>query len=212
MKFTTGLSIRYPPSCAVQLPRDIKRAQELGLSLLKADLVPGKRLPDFQAVYQADGVTCWIHRRLQATGAFRVLVFAGDIAGHEHLATNVKKLGKYPADSTNAGLGSLTTAGGAKAPVEVLMVHSADRGKVELLELPEVFRPWSDSEGYDYWRVLADAESVHEGHGRVYERLEIDPTKGRTLVVRPDGYIGAVLEVDDFDGLGAYFMKMGMLS
>ncbi|KAK3339043.1 FAD binding domain-containing protein [Neurospora tetraspora] len=210
MKFTTGLSIRYPPSCAVQLPRGVETAEQLGPSLLKADLVPGKRLPDFQAVYQADGITAWIHRRLQATGSFRVIVFAGDIATHKHLSTNVQKLGEYLADSED-GLGALT-AGGEAAPVEVLIVHSADRDKVELLDLHEVFRPWSDSEGYDYWRVLADAESVHEGHGRVYERLEIDPEKGRTLVVRPDGYIGAVLDVDDFEGLGEYFKELGLLS
>ncbi|KHE85872.1 hypothetical protein GE21DRAFT_1254363 [Neurospora crassa] len=210
MKFTTGLSIRYPPSCAVQLPNGAQTAEQLGPSLLKADLVPGKRLPDFQAVYQADGITTWIHKRLQATGCFRVIVFAGDLAAHQHLSTNVQKLGEYLADPDN-GLGHLTS-GGEAAPLEVLMVHSANREKVELLDLPEVFRPWSDSEGYDYWRVLADAESVHEGHGRVYERLEIDPEKGRMVVVRPDGYIGAVLDVDDFEGAGKYFHELGMLS
>ncbi|KAK3399900.1 FAD binding domain-containing protein [Sordaria brevicollis] len=210
MKFTTGLSIRYPaPSCVVQLPRDIKTSADLGPSLVKADLVPGKRLPDFQAVYQADAVTCWIHRRMQATGQFRVLVFAGDIATHQNLSDNIQELGRYLGDESN-GMGRLT-AGRARALVEVLMIHSADRAKVELLDLPEVFRPWSDEEGYNYWRVMADAESAHEGHGRVYERLEIDPKKGRTLVVRPDGYIGAVLAVDDFDGLGAYFKGLGML-
>lgn len=210
MKFTTGLSIRYPLSCAVQLPRGVSTAGQLGPSLLKADLVPGKRLPDFQAVYQADGITTWIHKRLQATGAFRVIVFAGDIATHPHLSTKVQQMGEYLANP-DTGLGHLT-AGGVAAPVEVLMVHSADREKVELLALPEVFRPWSENEGYDYWRVLADAESVHEGHGRVYERLEIDPAKGKTLVVRPDGYIGAVLDIDDFEGLGGYFKELGMLS
>lgn len=209
MKFTTGLSTRYPPSCAVQLPRGVETAEQLGPSLLKADLVPGKRLPDFQAVYQADGITCWIHKRLQATGSFRVIVFAGDVATHRHLSENVQKLGEYLANP-ETGLGVLT-AGGAAAPVEVLMVHSADREKVEPRDLPEVFRPWSDSEGYDYWRLLADAESVHEGHGRVYERLEIDTEKGRAVVLRPDGYIGAVLGVDDIDGLGEYFRGLGML-
>lgn len=84
-----------------------------------------KEATGFQAVYQADRITCWIHRRLQATGAFRVVVFAGDVASYEDLATNVERLGKYLADSNAGGLGSLT-AGGAKAPVEVLMVHSAD--------------------------------------------------------------------------------------
>jgi phenol 2-monooxygenase len=75
----------------------------------------------------------------------------------------------------------------------------------------EVYRPWSSDEGYDYWRVFADAESVMEGHGRVYERLEIDGKEGCCAVVRPDGYIGAVVDVDDFQGLRGYFEGVGML-
>jgi phenol 2-monooxygenase len=98
-----------------------------------------------------------------------------------------------------------------RVPVEVVVVHCAEREHVELLELEEVFRPWSDDQGYDYWRVFADAESVLEGHGRVYERLELDRQKGCCAVVRPDGYVGAVVDVDDFEGLGGYFQGVGML-
>jgi phenol 2-monooxygenase len=212
MKFTTGLSIRYPPSCAVRLPRGV---EALGPSLLKADLVPGKRLLDFQVVYQADGVTTRIHNRMQTTGAFRVVVFAGDIADAELLA-RLQRLGEFLADSVS-GLGQLTMASADTAaawqqvPVEVLVVHCAERDSVSLLDLHEVYRPWSSDEGYDYWRVFADAESTHEGHGRVYERLELDRGKGCCAVVRPDGYVGAVVDVDDFEGLSGYFEGAGML-
>ncbi|KAK3937423.1 FAD binding domain-containing protein [Diplogelasinospora grovesii] len=204
MKFTTGLSIRYPQSCVVQLPKGVT---ELGPSLLKADLVPGKRLPDFQVVYQADGTTARIHDRMQATGAFRLLVFAGDIA-NPALLDCLQRLGVYLADPS--GLGPLTT-GGSSAPVEVIVIHCAERDKVELLSLHEVYMPWSDTEGYDYWRVFADAESVHEGHGKVYERLEIQRDKGCAVVVRPDGYVGAVLDFTDFEGVRKYFQGLGML-
>jgi phenol 2-monooxygenase len=202
MKFTTGLSIRYPRSCAVQLPRGV---DDLGPSLLKADLVPGKRLQDFQAIYHADGTTARIQKRMQATGAFRVIVFAGDIAEASQFA-RVQKLGRFLADA-ESGLGQLSmlpegndSAAWRTVPVEVLVVHCADRARVELLDMHEVYRPWSSDEGYDYWRVFADAESVMEGHGRVYERLEIDRKEGCCAVVRPDGYIGAVVDVDDFQG------------
>ncbi|KAK4099253.1 hypothetical protein N658DRAFT_498626 [Parathielavia hyrcaniae] len=214
MKFTTGLSIRYPPSCAVQLPRGV---QDLGPSLLKADLVPGKRLQDFQVVYQADSIAARIQKRLQATGAFRVIVFAGDIAEAGQFAA-VQKLGEFLADR-GSGLGQLTTpsegedsfAAWEEVPVEVLVVHCADRHKVELLAMHEVYRPWSSDQGYDYWRVFADAESVLDGHGRVYERLQLDRQKGCCAVVRPDGYVGAVVDVDNFSGLRGYFEGVGML-
>ncbi|KAK4125808.1 hypothetical protein N657DRAFT_642558 [Parathielavia appendiculata] len=213
MKFTTGLSIRYPKSCVVQLPRGV---DDLGPSLLKADLVPGKRLQDFQVVYQADGIAVRIQKRMQATGAFRVIIFAGDIAGANQFA-RVQSLGKFLADR-GSGLGRLTTpsegddsAAWKKVPVEVLVVHCADRASVELLAMHEVYRPWSSDQGYDYWRVFADAESVFEGHGRVYERLDLDRQKGCCAVIRPDGYVGAVVDVGDFQGLRGYFEGVGML-
>ncbi|KAK3900941.1 FAD binding domain-containing protein [Staphylotrichum tortipilum] len=213
MKFTTGLSIRYPKSPAVQLPRGL---DELGPSLLKADLVPGKRLLNFQVVYQADCTVARVQTRMQATGAFRVIVFAGDIA-EPRLLARLQTLGKFLGDR-DAGLGRLTVpydgreyAAWQRVPVEVLVVHCAERERVELLELEEVYRPWSDDQGYDYWRVFADAESVLEGHGRVHERLELDRQKGCCTVVRPDGYVGAVVDMDDVERLREYFQGVGML-
>ncbi|KAK4184066.1 putative phenol 2-monooxygenase [Podospora australis] len=207
LKFTTGLSIRYPPSCAVRLPHGVS---DLGPSLLKADLSPGKRLPDFQVVYHSDCIPTWIHKRLQTTGAFRVIVFAGDIADADKMA-RIKRTGEFLGDTKN-GLGKLTmVSGGHLAPVEVLVVHCAERDKVDFMDLPDVYRPWSEGAGYDYWRVFADQESVHDGHGRVYERLEIDKEQGCVVVVRPDGYVGAVLDVEDLAGMKSYFEGVGML-
>ncbi|KAL2022367.1 hypothetical protein VTK56DRAFT_5434 [Thermocarpiscus australiensis] len=214
MKFTTGLSIRYPPSCAVQLPKGV---EELGPSLLKADLMPGKRMPDFQVVYQADGTSARIQQRMRATGAFRVVIFAGDIAKTESLC-RLQRLGQFLGD-TVCGLGQITMAIGGdnssawrQVPVEVLVVHCAERDCVNLLDLHEVYRPWSSDEGYDYWRVFADVESVHDGHGRAYERLELDRQRGCCAVVRPDGYVGAVVDVGDSEGLRRYFEGIGMLA
>lgn len=209
MKFTTGLSIRYPPSPAVQLPRSgngQEQTQHLGPSLLKADVVPGKRLPDFQVVCQADGITTRIHQRLNASGAFRVLAFAGDLAQPALLA-QLQRLGAWLSDSEE-GLGKLTTGGSARAIVEVLVVHCAARAQVELTELHEVFRPWSEDEGWDYWRVYADEESAHEGHGRVYDKLELDRETGCVVVVRPDNYIGAVIEMGDWESVKRYFYEL----
>ncbi len=35
-------------------------------------------------------------------------------------------------------------------------------------------------------KVFADDESYNSGHGRLYERLGVDPAKGAIIVVRPD--------------------------
>ncbi|KAN0078969.1 FAD binding domain containing protein [Elaphomyces granulatus] len=207
MKFTTGLSIRYSPSIIVQLQgRDSSEdlTEHPGPSLLKADVVPGKRLPDFQVVCQADRVPTRIHPRLHASGAFRMLIFAGDISQTAFLES-LQSLGSWLGDE-NDGLG-LWTAGGNQARTEVLLIHSAKRELVNLLELPEVFHPWSETEGYDYWRVYADAEGAHDAHGRVYDRLELNKESGCVIIVRPDSYIGAVTGMGDFESIKKYFMK-----
>ncbi|KAF2759096.1 hypothetical protein EJ05DRAFT_527240 [Pseudovirgaria hyperparasitica] len=198
-RFTTGMSIRYSLSNIVQMPRGLG---DLGPSLLKLDLVPGKRLADVQLVLQVDGTTTRIHQRLHASGQFRILVFAGDIS-QPPLFDRLRKVGTQLADDSYP-LGDLIK-GSDPAQVEVLLIHCADRDKVELLSLPEVFRPWNEEYGYDYWRVFADVESAHEGHGRAYERLEVDRLKGRMVIVRPDGYIGVVADVDDVESARMYF-------
>lgn len=208
MKFTTGLSIRYPPSITVQLQgRDSSEdlTEHLGPSLLKRDIVPGKWLPDFQVTCQADGVSTRIYQRLHASGAFRLLVFAGDISQNDPLKS-LESLGSWLGDE-NDGLGSLT-AGGDQARIVVLLIHNAKRELVNLLELPEVFHPWSETEGYDYWRVYADAESAHDVQlGRVYDQLELSKESGCVIIVRPDCYIGAVTGMGDFESIKRYFMK-----
>jgi phenol 2-monooxygenase len=206
MKFTTGLSIRYQVSALVQLPGG---ATEHTLpSLLKADVVPGKRLPDFQVVCQVDGVTTYIHPRMQASGAFRLLVFPGDI-GRSCPFEKLQKLGSWLGDH-DEGLGRITSTGsyGAHAIVEVLVVHCAERDQVELLSLHDVFHPWDETFGWDYSRVYADVESAHEGHGKVYEKLGLDRENGCSIIVRPDGYIGAVVPIDDQAGLQRYFSNL----
>ncbi|KAH6634744.1 hypothetical protein B0J18DRAFT_453433 [Chaetomium sp. MPI-SDFR-AT-0129] len=232
MKFSTGLSIHYPPSCAVHpspfsLTSPFSQLSTIQQQpLLKANLAPGKRLQDFQAIYHADGIVERIHNRLRATGQFRVVVFAGDVADPV-VRRHSWELGRFLVD-TDDGLGRLTVpaatgkgdqegVGKGEAsvawegvPVEVLMVHCGERNKVELLDLHEVYRPWSRDLGVDYWRVLVDAEGGL-GHGRVYERLEIDRKRGCCVVVRPDGYVGAVVGMGDFEGVRRYFGGVGML-
>jgi hypothetical protein len=40
--------------------------------------------------------------------------------------------------------------------------------------------------GVDHYKVFADDESYHRGHGRAYEMLGIDPVKGCMVLCRPD--------------------------
>lgn len=198
LKFTTGLSIRYESSALVRLTEE--QARRRGQSLLKSDLVPGKRLPDFQVVTHADATPIRIHSRLTANGCFRLIIFAGNISQPDAFD---RLKGVCDWLSGPRGLGSLCH--GATPLVEVLVIHTALRADVELLEMPEILRPWSEAEGIDYWRVYVDEESVHDGHGNVYEWLDVSREKGVMTIVRPDGYVGALLGFEDKECVRQYF-------
>ena len=211
-KFATGISICYPPSEIVKRSRDppTQGGPPEGAhgSTFKVDLVPGKRLLDFQMVGHVDAVPTQVHRRLHAGGAFRVLIFAGDIGREARFAT-LSRIGAWLANP--AGLG-LLTRGGRRALLEPLVIHTADRASREIFDFPEVFRPFDEVGGMDYWRIFADEQSALDGHGEVYKSLELDEERGALVVVRPDGYIGAVLGLEDLESLKEYFGLFNQLA
>lgn len=86
-----------------------------------------------------------------------------------------------------------------------LSIHSAPRVEIELLDLHPIYHPWSETEGWDYWKVFVDDLSYHEGHGHAYENYGIDKEVGCVVIVRPDGYVGHLGDLDDVKDIDAYF-------
>ena len=132
------------------------------------------------------------------------MIFAGDIK-NEGQKAKIENLGEKL-----SGAGSLLkrfTPAGKKydSVIEVLTVHSAPRQETTIFDFPPVFRPWDDSDGWDYWKIFVDDQSYHEGHGHAYENYGVDPQKGCAVVVRPDQYVSFVTEVDDYEGLDRFF-------
>ncbi|KAK5996177.1 Phenol 2-monooxygenase fsqG [Cladobotryum mycophilum] len=97
----------------------------------------------------------------------------------------------------------------AHSGVELPAIHSARRADIELTDLPDVFHAWSKKEGYNYWGVYADDESYHDGHGQVYQRCGIDRDDGCAVVVRPNGYVSLICELDQADQITDFFNSLG---
>lgn len=57
----------------------------------------------------------------------------------------------------------------------------------------------------DPHKIFVDDESYNSGHGKAYEFYGVDPKKGAMVVVRPDQYVSAVLDVGDCEALGEFF-------
>lgn len=192
MKFTTGIGIQYAPSLIVQ-SASLAGEKITGVT----GLSPGMRLPDFQMVNQADGVPVTIHHRLAMNGQFRTLVFAGDIS-QEYNFQRLVKFGRW-----------FTTFQQRYVGAEVIVIHSAKRADVELMDLPDVFHPWNEQDGYNYWGVYADDESYHDGCGNVYQRCGIVRDDGCVVVVRPDGYMSLVCGLDQVERIEDFFNNLG---
>ncbi|KAF3921252.1 hypothetical protein ABW21_db0205835 [Orbilia brochopaga] len=201
--FAAGLSVDYGPNVLVvkEDDGDVRCVPSL------ASKVPiGMRLASHKVVNQSDSLPIELQRLLPSDGRFRLVVFAGDIS-KPAIRARYDMLGEYL--SSQSGLISAYTPPTATRDsfIEVLTVHSAKRADVELQSLPEAFHPFDKARGWDYWKVYADDESYHEGHGQVYENFGIDKDEGCTVVVRPDGYVATVVRVDDTQSLEAYFAE-----
>ena len=222
-EFLSGVSVKYEPSALVRdsmarssspltagsistytakpsQPIDNFHEPETSTSSqeLATNIRPGVRIPSFKVVNQADACPTHIASLLPSTGQWRILLFAGDLtfpsqfarihALGSHLAAPSSFLHLYPANL-----------------IEIYTIHSAPRARVELLDLHEVFHPWDEDVGYDYWKVYADDDSWHEGFADAYGAYGIDRKDGCLVVCRPDQHVGLICAVDELSVVEEYF-------
>ena len=165
---------------------------------LATNIRPGVRIPSFKVVNQADACPTHMGSLLPSTGQWRILVFAGDLT--------------FPSQFARIqALGSRLAAGSSFLHlyppnlIEIYTIHSAPRARVELLDLHEIFHPWDEDAGYDYWKVYADDDSWHEGFADAYGAYGINREDGCLVICRPDQHVGLVCGVDEVSVVERYF-------
>ncbi|KAI1431911.1 FAD binding domain-containing protein [Xylaria sp. CBS 124048] len=212
--FTTGIGVNYKPSSLVAKPSESQTdapvltttsAEAQSTLSLATNCKPGTRFPSFQVVAHCSGQPWQFQRKLPSDGRFRIVTFPGDIA---QPARNklVNDLGEWLANDllpkyarmTLSPASSLFKTEQDPSIIDVLMVHTANRGEIEILrDLHDVYHPFDSKLGWDYDKIFSDEESHHDGHGRAYEGYGVDPEKGALVVVRPDGYVGLVTSMEE---------------
>lgn len=164
------------------------------------------RMPSFKVLNQSDARPWHLQELLKSDGRWRVLVFAGDIKSSAQMA-QVNKLGEQLA-APDSFLSRFKPAGKAiDSVIEVLTVHSSPRKSCTIFDLPDIFHPFSDQVGWDYWKIFVDDESYHEGHGEAYMNYGIDPRAGCAIIVRPDQYVSWIGAVDDYQQMDLFFSR-----
>lgn len=193
--FSSGLSVEYASSEIVATP-------STEMESLASNCKIGMRFPSYQVLNQSDARPLQFQEMLPSNGKWRIVVFAGDISQPDILA-------KYTALGAEENLPAIIrryTPSSAKVDsvIEVLTLHAAKRHDVELLSLPEIYHPFDEKVGWDYWKVFVDDVSYHEGFGDAYVKYGVAKEKGCIVVCRPDQYVGWVGEVTHVEGLKAY--------
>lgn len=176
----------------------------VGKQQLSTEIKLGMRMPSFKVLNQADARPWHFQEILRSTGQWRLVVFAGDVSQPAQME-RVQKLGARLAAS-DSFLSRFTPAGQRiDSVIEVLTIHSAPRVAIELSDFPEIFHPFHDRDGWDYWKIYVDDLSYHEGHGKAYENYGVDKTRGCAVILRPDQYVSWIGELEDVEAMDKFF-------
>lgn len=161
-------------------------------------------MPSVKVLNQADARPWHFQELLKSNGRWRLVIFTGDLtipAQKKKLNTLGDRLAK-----PESFLNRYTPAGARyDSVIELLSVHAGPRTSQTIFDFPEVFRPYDNVEGWDYWKIHVDDESYHEGHGEMYKNYGIDPEKGCSVILRPDQYVSYVGPMDAYDEMDRFF-------
>ncbi|KAI9890267.1 MAG: hypothetical protein M1814_004302 [Vezdaea aestivalis] len=164
----------------------------------------GVRLTPHQVLNQADASPTHLSTLLLSTGKWRLFVFGGNISKETQLR-RVQSLGADLVKPSSPLRKYTPNSAPIDSLIEVVMVHSAPREEVELLDLHEVYHPWDDDLGWDYWKVFADSKALDGTYGDVYSQFGIDRDQGCMVLCRPDQHVAYIGGLDSAANLTTYF-------
>ena len=210
-EFLAGVGITYSPSILVKLPNATLKGNDAGKLQedpprqgLAANIRLGARIPSFKVVNQAEARPVHMGDILKSDGRWRLIVFAGDLSDVTQFR-RVHELGTKLA-APDSILRKYNPPGQRiDSVIELLTVHSGPREAVELLDLHEIYHPWDEELGWDYWKVFVDDVSHHEGFDDAYVKYGIDKRDGCLVVCRPDQHVGYIGELEDVEEVEKYF-------
>ncbi|PCH00610.1 Monooxygenase, FAD-binding [Penicillium occitanis (nom. inval.)] len=215
-EFTSGIAVNYGASVIVAKDGNAQEQGDgtdvIGNQLLRSISKPqlatgidiGKRMPSFKVLNQSDARPWHLQELLKSNGRWRLIVFPGNLTLPENMQ-RMQKLGEKLGASDSFLRHYTPPSQPIDSLIEVLTVHAGPRTSLELLDLPEAFHPYDKKEGWDYWKVFVDDQSYYEGHGQAYVNYGIDPSRGTSVIIRPDQYVSWVGDMDDYDEMAKFF-------
>lgn len=219
--FASGLAVDYGASILVAKPGDsadqgdgtdvgpiINSIDKLvGKQDLAGNIKLGMRFPSYQVLNQSDARPWHFGQYLKSDGRFRLIVLAGNLKDGKQWK-RLQGFGESLAKPDSFLHRFTPSAKPVDSVIEILVIHSAPRKQVELLDLHEIFHPFDEKRGWDYEKVFVDDVSYHEGHGEAYKNFGVDKESGCVVIARPDQYVGWIGELEDVRDIDRYFSEV----
>lgn len=195
--FMAGVDVTYSHSTL------ITKGKKDNDSNLARNIELGMRLPSFLVVQLCDGVPLHLAQKLTSDGSWRILVFPGDLRQPARMTALANFADYFSKHSYLTHLQRIQSPEWSCPIVKLLLIQSCPRGAVNLLDLPELFHPFDDIMGWDYWKAFADdRDQAYNGYG-------IDKGGSRCLVLcRPDQHVAWIGSMEDTAGLDQYFSSL----
>ncbi|BFZ65156.1 hypothetical protein YB2330_006319 [Saitoella coloradoensis] len=210
--FASGTAVDYGPSAIVAKdgkavpqyaePEDTDDPSAAGVRTvsrtgLSTKILPGQRVPSTKVLNHSDARPWHLNELLKSTGKWRIVPFLGDPRSTSQMS-RIHALATW-LDSENSPWRRYTPP---TLPVDALFdtlsIHSAPRAEVEWFSFPPALRRTYNS-------LYVDDASYHEGHGHAYDFYGVHREKGCLVVLRPDGYVAFVGELEDTDRVDEFF-------
>lgn len=135
-----------------------------------------------------------------ADGRYRLYVFA-DAAHPASAESKVQALSNFLVQDARSPFVKYRPEGADfDALIEPLVTYQQLHTEFEVTDAPPAFRPLTGSLQVEYWENIYCTLPGED----IFEERSIS-REGAVVIVRPDQYVGAVLPLEDFEGLAAYF-------
>jgi phenol 2-monooxygenase len=210
--FLSGVAVEYGPSVltASTASYDTCRNDVLCDQSLAAGIVLGRRIPSATIVNHASARPVELASLLPSTGAWRILVFPGDLTEPSQMERISKLGGALSSAQSCLNIFKDRTRTPVSPMIELFAILAGGRkvrDNVPLLSLPDVFHPFDEELGWDYDKVFVDEKSaLKDGETiSVYERYGIDLLSGCIVACRPDQHVGFIGKLEDSVSLERYF-------
>ena len=193
-RYTAGVETRYDASVIVGGTEQ---------QALAAGLTVGKRFHSAPVIRLADAKPLQLGHVLKADGRWRLILFAG-VGDNGQPGGPIAELCRFLSENGESPVRGYTPAGSDIASViDVRAVFQTGHRDLALEAMPGLLKPAKGKHGLtDYEKIFCpDLKSGND----IFTMRGIDRQQGAMVIVRPDQFVAAVLELEDRQALTAFF-------